>query len=127
MVPRPPGVISQLRHGIRTVLRTTRGRRTLARDSLATFGVIGGSLQVYDILTPTASYHPLAMVGLLAAAPVGVGIGRAWPRRVLSRTFDRPDFTVTVKVGDLFDQDTHLVIGFTDTFDTDDSDIRIIH
>ncbi|WP_436494489.1 macro domain-containing protein [Actinokineospora sp. HUAS TT18] len=116
--------MSKLRHGFRTVLRTRRGRRTIARDSLATFGVIGGSLQVYDILTPGATYHPVAMVGLLAVAPLGVGLFRSWPRRVLSRGLDRPDVTVSVKVGDLFEQDTHLVIGFTDTFDTD---ARIIH
>ncbi|MFI6306760.1 macro domain-containing protein [Amycolatopsis thailandensis] len=99
----------------------------MARDSLATFGVLGGSVQIYDILAAPASYNPLVMIALLGLLPVSVGLARARPRRTLSRHFGQPDVTVTITVGDLFKQSTHLVIGYTDTFDTDITDPRVIH
>jgi hypothetical protein len=108
-------------------LSTRRGWTMVVRDSLATFGIVGGSLQVYDILIPQAVYHPLVMVTLLGVLPVGVGLFRAWPRHTLTRHLGHPDVTVTITVGDLLDQDTHVVIGYTDTFDTDTTDHRIIH
>jgi transcriptional regulator with XRE-family HTH domain len=38
-----------------------------------------------------------------------------------------PDVEILVIAGDLFDQETHLAIGFSDTFDTSVADDRIIH
>jgi DNA-binding SARP family transcriptional activator len=41
-------------------------------------------------------------------------------KRVIRKGFAAPEATVVVLAGDLFDQDdAHLVVGFTDTFDTD--------
>jgi transcriptional regulator with XRE-family HTH domain len=37
------------------------------------------------------------------------------------------DVTLDIVVGNLFDQDTHLAVGFSDTFDTSIADDRIIH
>ena len=37
------------------------------------------------------------------------------------------DITVKIIAGDLLDQDTHLAIGFSDTFDTSTAEDRIIH
>lgn len=37
------------------------------------------------------------------------------------------DVTVNIVAGDLFDQDTHIAVGFSDTFDTSILDDRIIH
>ncbi|MDU0289559.1 macro domain-containing protein [Saccharothrix longispora] len=116
-----------LRQGLRSALATKRGLTIAARDSLATFGVLGGGTQVYDVLTPQATYHPVAMLALLGLLPLTVGLARAWPKRTLSRHFGHPDTTLTITVGDLFDQDTHLVIGYTDTFDTATSGTSIIH
>ncbi|MEJ2851875.1 MULTISPECIES: macro domain-containing protein [unclassified Saccharothrix] len=119
--------MSRLRYGLRSIFTSGRGWSILAGSSLATFGVLGGAMQVYDILTPSATYHPLVMVAVLGLAPIAVGMSRAWPKRTLSRHFGQPDTTLTITVGDLFDQNTHLVVGYTDTFDTDTSDTRIIH
>jgi hypothetical protein len=44
----------------------------------------------------------------------------------VSRHFGRPDITISVEVGDLFEQEAHLVVGFNDVFDTDTSDGIII-
>jgi len=38
-----------------------------------------------------------------------------------------PDVEILVIVGDIFDQETHLAVGFSDTFDTSVADDRIIH
>jgi transcriptional regulator with XRE-family HTH domain len=37
------------------------------------------------------------------------------------------DVTLNICLGNLFDQDTHLAVGFSDTFDTSITDDRIIH
>jgi hypothetical protein len=38
-----------------------------------------------------------------------------------------PDVTLSIQAGDLFEQDTHLAVGFSDTFDTSVADDRVIH
>ena len=38
-----------------------------------------------------------------------------------------PDVEINIVAGNLFDQDTHLAVGFSDTFDTSIEDDRIIH
>lgn len=44
-----------------------------------------------------------------------------------SRQLRSPDVAINIILGDLFDQDTHLAVGFSDTFDTSIADDRIIH
>ncbi|MEW2518881.1 macro domain-containing protein [Actinacidiphila alni] len=56
------------------------------------------------------------------------GAVRARPVRRVRQEFRRPDMTVTVVAGDLFEQtDAHLVVGFTDTFDTSAAGGLVIH
>ncbi|MCS7481912.1 macro domain-containing protein [Umezawaea endophytica] len=117
----------RLHRNLRSTLATKRGLTILARDSLATFGVLGGSVQIYDVLTPKATYSPLVMAVLLGVLPITVGLTRAWPRDTLFRHLGQPDATIKITIGDLFNQDSHLVIGYTDTFDTDTTDPRVIH
>ncbi|MFI1949389.1 macro domain-containing protein [Streptomyces virginiae] len=50
---------------------------------------------------------------------MAVGLSRALPSSPISHSFTHPEFEVTIKKGDLFDETGNLVIGFTDTFDTD--------
>jgi transcriptional regulator with XRE-family HTH domain len=45
----------------------------------------------------------------------------------LDYQLSRPDVRLRVMTGDLLDQDTHLAVGFSDTFDTSTADDRIIH
>ncbi|MFF1613525.1 macro domain-containing protein [Amycolatopsis sp. NPDC058278] len=117
----------RLLHGFRAALGTRRGLTTVARDALTVFGVVGGTLQVYNILAPHATYPPIVMAALLGLLPLAFGLIHAWPRRTLTRRLRHPDVTITVTVGDVLDQDTHVVIGYTDTFDTNVTDHRIIH
>jgi transcriptional regulator with XRE-family HTH domain len=62
-------------------------------------------------------------------APGAAG-GQAGPAPAsfpLRHRLSRPDVAVDIVVGDLFDQQTHLAVGFSDTFDTSIADDRIIH
>jgi hypothetical protein len=70
--------------------------------------------------------HPLRWFVLAAIASAGWGLYRAWPKRRVSRAFGLPDITVDVVVGDIFDQDGSIGIGFTDTFDTDTTNDEVI-
>ncbi len=45
------------------------------------------------------------------------------PRREISRQFSLPDIKITIKVGDLFQEDANLVIGMNDAFDTEIGDV----
>jgi hypothetical protein len=38
-----------------------------------------------------------------------------------------PDVALNISIGDLLDQETHLAVGFSDTFDTSTADDRVIH
>ncbi|WP_442810117.1 macro domain-containing protein [Streptomyces sp. W16] len=62
----------------------------------------------------------------MIATSLVFGIIRALPKNTVTREFRNPSFRVTVKRGDIFEEDSHLIIGFTDTFDTDSSDAEII-
>jgi transcriptional regulator with XRE-family HTH domain len=48
-------------------------------------------------------------------------------RLPLHRQLRTLDVTIGVVAGNLFDQDTHIAVGFSDTFDTSTADDRIIH
>jgi transcriptional regulator with XRE-family HTH domain len=45
----------------------------------------------------------------------------------LAQRLSNPDVVINIVTGDLFDQETHLVVGFSDTFDTSVEHDRIIH
>lgn len=117
-------------HSTGQLLRTQRGVTILARNALAAFGLLSGLLQVTLALwssslklTTSESLWTLASIVL---ASVVFGLYKAWPRSAISREFGNPDIRVVVKVGDLFREQSHLVIGYSDTFDTDTTNNAVI-
>lgn len=50
----------------------------------------------------------------------------ATPRLPVHHQLRSPDVSITILEGDLFDQDTHIAVGFSDTFDTSTAGNRII-
>lgn len=58
-------------------------------------------------------YFALIGLSLLCA------IAERFPRKSYSQKLSSPDSMVEIKVGDIFDEDDHLVIGFNDVFDTE--------
>lgn len=116
-------------HGFGQLFRTQRGLTLFSRNALGAFGVLSGVLQIILALwegVRLSSPQRWILFGALLAVSLLFGVLRAWPRRRVTRDFLNPDVTVTVEVGDLFDQATHLVIGFTDAFDTDASNEVVI-
>ena len=113
----------------RLIFGTRRGLRRFALNAFALFGVISAVIQFYSAvwLPEKAPAHPASIALWIAAAAVVYGGARAWPHRQVLREFGRPNITVVVKVGDLFEQDAHLVIGFNDVFDTDTTNGVVIN
>ena len=111
-------------------LLTGRALRTLVASALAAFGLLALLLQFYQAVWGGVPYpgHGGLVACAVAALSAGYAVVRVVPRGPIRRQFHRPDFLIEIKPGDLFDErDAHLVIGFTDTFDTDTTDDRIIH
>lgn len=105
-------------YALRHALGTARGLKSFFTDLFAAFGGTSAVLQFIGQWFPGALPHP----GALTVAALGVCLiwaaVRAYPNSTVRHTYRNPDMTVVVTVGDLFDQDTHLVVGFSDTFDT---------
>ncbi|MFC1409600.1 macro domain-containing protein [Streptacidiphilus sp. N1-12] len=104
---------------LRILLSSRHGLALLGRTWAVQFGLLSGAAQLYLTFWPDS---PLPRgPGLLAITGLTLlsAILRSLPRNRISREFSHPDFTVTVEVGDLFEHRSHLVVGFSDTFDTD--------
>lgn len=93
----------------------------------AAFGLIFGG--VWLLLEPAGVFFPdsfdlgwIGYGGLATAAFAGALVYR-WPHRTVSGHLSSPDTTIEVTVGDLFDQQCHLIIGSNDVFDTEPGDI----
>ncbi|MBL7259410.1 macro domain-containing protein [Paractinoplanes lichenicola] len=86
-------------------------------------------LQSYQAVWDEALFagHAVPVALTVAAGSLAYGWWRARPARSVTRELDRPRCRIEVLPGDLFEQaDSHLVIGFTDVFDTDVGDGRIV-
>ncbi|WP_329566294.1 macro domain-containing protein [Kitasatospora sp. NBC_01266] len=100
--------------------------RSLATNSTLAFGIVSGVVQLLLALWPNIEASRIVLFLSMVVSALAFGVVRAAPRREVSRSLGRPDVTVVVKVGDLFDESSHLIIGFNDTFDTDTSGDLVI-
>jgi len=116
-----------VKHSLR-VLASRRGLRVLSLNALAAFGLLSGVVQLITAVWDFKNgvWYPGWIVAGIILASLAWGLSRALPSRRLQRDFQLPDMTVSVVVGDLFDQDAHLIVGFSDTFDTDITDNVVI-
>ena len=97
---------------------TGRARRIFARSTMVAFGGISAVLQFVGQFFPRSFPDPGTVTVVSVAACLAWGLGQARPVPRVEQTFRRPDLTVVVEAGDVFDQPAHLVVGFCDTFDT---------
>lgn len=107
-------------------LSSIRGMRLVAINSSLAFATLSGVIQLLLAVAPTRllqGWGPLLAIFVISLSWGFIG---SLPKKHISREFKRPDFRVTVKAGDLFLENSHLVIGFTDTFDTDICDRDVI-
>ncbi|KUN87313.1 hypothetical protein AQJ64_08195 [Streptomyces griseoruber] len=95
-----------------------RTRRVFAGSVLVAFGAVSAVVQFVGQLFPDLVRHPGWVTAGSVALCLAWGLVRARPRSSVRQEFGRPGMTVVVEEGDLFDQPGHLVVGFTDTFDT---------
>jgi Domain of unknown function (DUF6430) len=112
--------------GLRLIFGTSRGLRMFAASLLAAFGLMSAAVQFFGQLFPSTITEP----GLVTLSAFFLcllwGIARTYPRQRFQREFGQPEVIISVAAADLFDQDAHIVVGFTDTFDTSVRGGRII-
>ncbi|MEW1774560.1 macro domain-containing protein [Streptomyces sp. NPDC086777] len=104
---------------------TRRARQVFLRDTMVAFGGLSAVSQIVGPFVPYSASGPV--VGLSVGACLGWGLLRSRPAVRVQQVFRRPDMTVAVEAGDLFDQQAHLVVGFCDTFDTLSAGGRVIN
>ncbi len=110
--------MNSISRAVGQVFGTKRGIRILTGNLLAAFGAISAVVQFIGQLFSRAFPDPAAVLAGSLGLCLVWGIARAWPRNRLRQHFALPDMNVVVEVGDLFETDSHLVVGFCDTFDT---------
>lgn len=95
-----------------------RARQVFLRNTMVAFGGVSAVLQFVGQFFPRSFPDPGTVMVVSVAVCLMWGLGRARPVPRVEQLFRRPDMTVVVEVGDVFDQPAHLVVGFCDTFDT---------
>ncbi|HCT80380.1 MAG TPA: hypothetical protein DGG94_08025 [Micromonosporaceae bacterium] len=104
-----------------------RGRTLVVTSVLAAFGLASAVIQFVGQLFPSSLPAPTVVTLVSIVVCLAWGLARAYPRESFRREFKQPEMTVVVEVGDIFAQtDAHLVVGFSDTFDTSVTD-KVIH
>jgi len=91
--------------------------------SLVIFGSISVLIGVLDILFPNQlNYGWLGLIGVLFACLI-IGFFISLPKKIVLVAFNNPEITIKIKIGDILNEDSHLVIGFSDCFDTEIGDV----
>jgi len=86
-------------------------------------GVLALILGILDIFYPDAfSFGNSGLITIAVFSIIGA-IFKAWPRFSISRSFSVPNIEIIIKEGDLFDASGNIVIGMSDTFDTEKGEI----
>lgn len=114
------------RYAARQVFGTRRGARLFLANLIMAFGIASAIIQFVGQLL----LSPIPSPGIVTLVSIG-GCGlwafiRAYPRDRVRCEYKQPDITIAIHVGDLFDQQSHIVVGFCDTFDTSTADDRVI-
>jgi hypothetical protein len=96
-------------------------------SALLAFGGVSALVEFVGELYP----HTLRTPGLISLATIAAcivwAVWRNLPMKEISHHFHHPGTAVRICVGDLFEQDAHLVVGFSDTFDTALAGARLIN
>ncbi|WP_341858589.1 macro domain-containing protein [Qipengyuania sp. GPGPB31] len=100
-------------------LRTGRFWRHYLTKSFAIFGGIAVVVQTNSIIDPESTiFQGYGVLLALAIISLVSGLFWSWPRPI-QEEYDSPKTKISIVRGDLLTQDTHLVIGTVDTFDTE--------
>lgn len=104
-------------------IQTWRFWRHFLTRSFACFGGFATVLQTFNVIFPSVTFYQGTpfFVAVALISLVG-GLIWSWPRPI-SEDYSSPKTKITIVKGDLLSQTTHLVIGTTDTFDTETPNI----
>lgn len=98
-------------------LRNKRFWRGLTTQGLAAIGLLSAALGLFDLFWPdNLSALDLPEILLVPGVALAYATWRSWPHPV-EQHYATPNTKVRLVTGDLFEQDTSLVIGMADTFD----------
>lgn len=104
-------------------LRNPRFWHGLATHGLASLGLFAALLGLYDLFWPNKlDKLTLPEILVIPGVAMAYAIWRSWPYPV-EQHYSTPDTKIRLVTGDLFEQDTNLVIGMSDTFDIETPNI----
>lgn len=110
--------------GSRAALRSRATRRKFTVAFLCCLGTLCGVTSLFAAIYPdqlkTQGWPYIVTVALISAT---YAVFISWPRSTYTRYLSTPHTELRFKIGDIFEQAEHLVIGFSDTFDTKTPDI----
>lgn len=115
------------------VMASQRGIRAFLLHGLAAFGLLNTILQpiawAWSSGLSSAAYQSQRWRLLVTAILISLiwGLFKAIPPKRVKRQFSRPEIIINLKVGDLFEEPGNIVVGFSDTFDTDIANNLIIN
>lgn len=115
-----------MRQELRESVFSRQGISEVVTASLASFGILSAAFQTALALHPSFARHDWIILTSLAGCCVLAGIIHAWPKRSITHVYNHPSCTIQVKIGDILEEQGNVVIGFTDTFDTDMTDGLVI-
>ena len=98
-------------------LRNRRFWRGITNHSLVALGFLAATLGLFDLFVPdTLGDFDLPEIILVPLGALVYAGWRSWPRPI-EQEFARPSTKIRLVTGDLFDQDTNVVVGMSDFFD----------
>ncbi|MPQ99023.1 hypothetical protein GB931_14040 [Modestobacter sp. I12A-02628] len=104
---------------IRRDLTKARFWRHFSVQTLAAVGLFAVLIGLFDVIFPNVVPKGGRWVAIVVVVlSLIYGAVRAWPRPI-EQSYDSPNTTIRLVEGDLFAEPGHLVIGMSDTFDTE--------
>lgn len=99
--------------------------REVGKNFFATLGIILVGIELFVINFPESFQYGYGWNGLIIVITVAfiISIFLTFPRKSFSKRFSFPDIEINLRIGDILTQRGHMVIGFSDTFDTEIGDI----
>ena len=114
---------------LRIIFLTRRGLKKLTLNAFAFFGVLSAVVQFVSVAYSGSILidHPVSFIVSCSVASILYGIFRTIPRSKICHTYSDIDITLNVVVGNILQKSGQIVVGFTDTFDTDITDSEVIN
>jgi hypothetical protein len=115
-----------MRQDLRESYASKQGLIDIAAASLASFGLLSAVFQIALAIWPRLAHHAWLILATLAGSCFIAGLLHNWPRSSVHHSYNYPNFAIRLKCGNLLEEAGNVVIGFTDTFDTDMSEGVVI-